>query len=64
MGGFLILIAFAIVFVAVVVHVLRTPRFPARRPFESDENSLIGESTHPQFTLRDPGAGQDGGGML
>jgi hypothetical protein len=58
MGGYLILIAFGAVFVAVVIHVLRTPRMPVRRPFESDENSLIGESTEPQFTPLDPGAGQ------
>jgi hypothetical protein len=64
MGGYLILVAFGVVFAAVLIHVLLTPRKPARRPFESDENSMIGESTKPQFYLRDPGAGQDGGGML
>jgi hypothetical protein len=64
MGGYVILLVFAVVFVAVMIHVLRTPRPPARRPFESDENSLIGESTHPEFTLRDPGRGQSSGGMM
>jgi hypothetical protein len=58
MGGYLVLIAFGVVFVAVVIHLLRTPRMPSRPPFESDENSMIGESTGPQFTPRDPGAGQ------
>ena len=33
MGGYLILIAFGVVFVALVIHVVRTPRMPARRPF-------------------------------
>jgi hypothetical protein len=64
MAGYLILAAFAIVAVAVFVHVVRTPRMPARRPFESDENSLIGESTKPAFFPRDPGAGQGGDGMV
>jgi hypothetical protein len=49
---------------AVFVHVVRTPRMPARRPFESDENSLIGESKKPTFFPRDLGAGQGGSGML
>jgi cbb3-type cytochrome oxidase subunit 3 len=57
MGGYLILIAFAVVFVAVLIHVLRTPRMPARRAFDSDENTLIGESTKQRLFLRDPGAG-------
>jgi hypothetical protein len=30
----------------------------AALPFEGDENSVIGESKHPQFFPRDPGAGQ------
>jgi hypothetical protein len=58
-----ILIAFAVVFVAVVIHMLRAPRLPARRPFESDENSMIGQ---PKSTssARDPGAGRGGDGMI
>jgi hypothetical protein len=66
MAGYLILIAFAfaVVAVAVFVHVVRTPRMPPRRPFESDENSLIGESTKPTFFPRDPGAGQGSDGMV
>jgi hypothetical protein len=64
MGGYLILIVFGVVFLAVVVHVVRTPRMPARRPFDSDENSMIGESKHPEFSPRDPGAGQNFSGMV
>jgi hypothetical protein len=63
MGGYLILIAFAVVAVAVVIHVLRTPRMPARRPFESDENSMIGESKS-SFSARDPGGVQSGDGTM
>jgi hypothetical protein len=63
MGGYLILIAFGAVFVAVVVHVLRTPRMPGRRPFSSDENSMIGEPKST-FSARDPGAGGGGDGMM
>jgi hypothetical protein len=58
MGGYLILIVFGAVFVAVVIHVLRTPRMPARRPFDGDE------STRPEFTPRDPGAGRGFDGMV
>jgi hypothetical protein len=64
MAGYLILAAFAIVAMAVFVHVVRTLRMPAPRPFESDENSLIGESTKPTFFPRDPGAGQGSDGMV
>jgi hypothetical protein len=63
MAGYLIVIAFGVVAVAVFVHVIRTPRMPARRPFDSDDNSLIGESKST-FTIRDPGAGQDRGAMF
>jgi hypothetical protein len=62
MGGYLILIAFGGVFVAVVIHVLRTPRMPARRPFESDENSMIGQPKS-SFYAHDPGAMRSGDGM-
>jgi hypothetical protein len=47
--------------VAVAVFVIRMPRTPSRRPFESIEDSLIGESTKPHILLRDPGGGSDGG---
>jgi hypothetical protein len=63
MGGYLILIAFGVVFAALLIHVLRTPRMPARRPFESDENSMIGEPKST-FSARDPSAGHGGSGML
>jgi hypothetical protein len=63
MGGYVIVIAFAVVFVAVVTHVLRTPRLPARRPFESDENSMIGQPKST-FSARDPGAGRGSDGMI
>jgi hypothetical protein len=63
MGGYAILLVFAVVFAAVVIHVLRTPRLPARRPFESDENSVIGQPKST-FSARDPGAGRGGDGMI
>jgi hypothetical protein len=47
----------------VAIHIRRTPPMPARRPFESDDNSLIGEPTKPTLHLRDPG-GMGGDGML
>jgi hypothetical protein len=62
-AGYVILIAFAIVAVAVVIHVRRTPPIPPRRPFDSDENSLIGEPKST-FSARDPGAGRGGDGMI
>jgi hypothetical protein len=63
MGGYLILIVFGVAFVAVVIHVLRTPPMPGRRPFSSDENSMIGEPKST-FSARDPGAGRGGDGMI
>lgn len=59
MAGYLVLLAFAVV--AVAVFVIRVPRTLSRLPIESNEDSLIGESTKPQILLRDPGGGSDGG---
>jgi hypothetical protein len=38
-------------------------RPPGRRPFESDENSMIGQPKST-FSARDPGAGRGGDGMI
>jgi hypothetical protein len=62
MGGYVILIAFAVVAVTLVVHVRRTRPTPGRRPFSSDENSMIGQPKST-FSTRDPGAGRGGDGM-
>jgi hypothetical protein len=63
MGGYLILIIFGVAFGALVIHVLRAPRMPDRRPFGSEENGMIGEPKST-FSARDPGAGRGGDGMI
>jgi hypothetical protein len=62
-AGYLILFGFVVVAVALAVHVRRTKPLPPRRPFDSDENSLIGESKKSSFVVRDPG-GRGGNPML
>jgi hypothetical protein len=62
-AGYLVLIAFAIVAVALIIHVRRTSPPPSRRPFDSDENSLIGDPKST-FSARDPNAGRGGDGMV
>jgi hypothetical protein len=62
MAGFVVLALFVIVAIWVVMHVRRTPRMPARRPFDDDGNSLIDQERKPGMPFNPPPGPGDGGG--